>query len=237
MNDMKSTQVSFCPTYKSILKCFCYFYHPICWNVSGILKMTHSSPAWYHLHFEWSVLTWYMLRLFICRIAVAILPLGFLSWLSSLSYFSPSRAVFKSPLMKEFFGFRTFLSERHFMTTVSHLPSPLLISNSFKTCHLFNVPYFHFSLIHFLVLTSLSIRALRVLCTSSPSLSISAFKRSFCSVSSCTFFSLSCSLSLRLFFADDKDGDLCCVEEANGDKALLSLSLVVLLRFPRQEDG
>lgn len=57
---------------------------------------------------------------------------------------------------------------------------------------------------HFLVLTSLSISALRVLCTSSPSLSISAFKRSFCSVSSCTFLSFSCSLSLRLFLAEEE---------------------------------
>lgn len=57
---------------------------------------------------------------------------------------------------------------------------------------------------HFLVLTSLSISALRVLCTSSPSRSISAFKRSFCSVSSCTFLSFSCSLSLRLFLAEEE---------------------------------
>lgn len=70
------------------------------------------------------------------------------------------------------------------------------------TCHLLlwsSKPSFP----HFLVLTSLSIRALRVLCTSSPSLSISAFKRSFCSVSSCTFLSFSCSLSLRLFLAEE----------------------------------
>lgn len=71
----------------------------------------------------------------------------------------------------------------------------LLISISFRTCHLVRL--------HFLVLTSLSIRALRVLCTSSPSLSISAFKRSFCSVSSCTFLSFSCSLSLRLFLVEE----------------------------------
>lgn len=54
-------------------------------------------------------------------------------------------------------------------------------------------------------------------CTSSPNLSISAFKRSFCSVSSCTFRSFSCSLSLRLFLADkyedEEDDDVaqrCC---------------------------
>lgn len=90
---------------------------------------------------------------------------------------------------------------------------------------------------HFLVLTSLSIRALRVLCTSSPSLSISAFKCSFCSVSSCTFLSFSCSRSLRLFLADKYDDDVRCMEEAKEDKAPLDLSLVLLLRFPRREDG
>ena len=86
------------------------------------------------------------------------------------------------------------------MTTVLHLSPPLLIPILLDLSP--SIPIFH-PVSHFLVLTSLSIRALRVLCTSSPSLSISAFKRSFCSVSSCTFLSFSCSLSLRLFLADE----------------------------------
>lgn len=86
-----------------------------------------------------------------------------------------------------------------------HLSPPLLffliVEDPFF-CSLFFLPSCLLPL-HFLVLTSLSIRALRVLCTSSPSLSISAFKRSFCSVSSCTLRSFSCSLSLRLFLVDE----------------------------------
>lgn len=76
--------------------------------------------------------------------------------------------------------------------------------------------------LHFLVLTSLSIRALRVLCTSSPSLSISAFNLSFWSVSSCTFLSFSCSLSLLLFFAEVEDE---CEPEEGKDRELPLLRL------------
>lgn len=152
-----------------------------------------------------------MLCLFICRNAVAALSLCACSsldfhhfpascHLKLLSFYPPPPKKKKSPCLQNIFGFHPFLSKRHFMTTLLNLSPPLLIPilsdlSSFT-------PVFH-SFPHFLVLTSLSIRALRVLCTSSPSLSISAFKRSFCSVSSCTFLSFSCSLSLRLFLADE----------------------------------
>lgn len=161
-----------------------------------------------HLHSELTVLPFplYMLCLFICRNAVAAPSLCACSSLD-FHHFPASchlkRLSFPQKitlLTKYIFGFHPFLSKRHFMTTLLHLSPPLLIPilsdlSSFT-------PVFH-SFPHFLVLTSLSIRALRVLCTSSPSLSISAFKRSFCSVSSCTFLSFSCSLSLRLFLADE----------------------------------
>lgn len=152
-----------------------------------------------------------MLCLFICRNAVAALSLCACSsldfhhfpascHLKLLSFPNPKKKK-KSPCLQNISLVSILsLSKRHFMTTLIHLSPPLLIPilsdlSSFT-------PVFH-SFPHFLVLTSLSIRALRVLCTSSPSLSISAFKRSFCSVSSCTFLSFSCSLSLRLFLADE----------------------------------
>lgn len=136
-------------------------------------------------------------------LSVPVLLLTFITFLLLAilsSYLSPRQKKKITLLTKYIFGFHPFLSKRHFMTTFLHLSPPLLIPilsdlSSFT-------PVFH-SFPHFLVLTSLSIRALRVLCTSSPSLSISAFKRSFCSVSSCTFLSFSCSLSLRLFLADE----------------------------------
>lgn len=205
---------------------------PSWWNLKlGILR---------DLHYELSVPSFplYMLCLFICRSAVAAhlsLPFLVLTSITFLLLTIFSSLSFSKNPKENIFGFHTFQSKRHFMATILHMSSPLLIPHFFRTCHTF----FHSvsALPHFLVLTSLSIRALRVLCTSSPNLSISAFKRSFCSVSSDTFLSFSCSLSLRLFLADKYDVEVRCVEEAKEDKAPLDLSPVLLLRFPRREDG
>ena len=79
------------------------------------------------------------------------------------------------------------------------------------------------------MLTSLSIRALRVLCTSSPRRSISDFRRSFCSDSSCTLLSFSCSLSFLLFFTEEEEEER-EPEERKGEGVLL------LLRLPRWEE-
>ncbi len=123
---------------------------------------------------------------------ITFLPLAILS--SPKMSFSKSHLAYKTSLVSIF-------TKRHFMTTILHISHHCLFRFC-RTCYLYCLPSCLSFLPHFLVLTNLSIRALRVLCTSSPSLSISAFKRSFCSVSSCTFLSFSCSLSLRLFLVE-----------------------------------
>lgn len=120
------------------------------------------------------------------------LVLTFITFFTSLCF--PKIITYKKNSLVSILLLKTF--SNHLLT-----PFPTI---AFSNCigPVF-VIYFCLFFLHFLVLTSLSIRALRVLWTSSPSLSISAFKRSFCSVSSCTFRSFSCSLSLRLFLVDE----------------------------------
>lgn len=107
-------------THQTLISYFCHLFG---WKLFTILPNNFHLKPLHDLHFVLSVFPFHLLCLFICRNAVAALFSLCPFWLDFHHF--PLLVIqisfSKIPtLVKCIFGFRSFLSKRHFMTTTLH---------------------------------------------------------------------------------------------------------------------